>query len=425
MLKDAIHLLGFLTDPRNHRLLRGVHQAFRRSPRYRFRHLVRAMIHVGLHERIIPAGGGYLVSSFLPPIPSRAFEQLFRATPEEANRYEDHIQARRTAPISLFMAITGRCAYRCWHCSAVGQAGFPDPSLEQLQRVIAQLQDMGTSILGLTGGEPLLRGDLEDLISAIDDRSVSILYTSGMGLTLERARDLSKAGLFATGISLDRADAPTFDRMRGHEGAWNAAVAAVDHFRAAGSTHVMVQCVADPAFLARGEHEALARLAKQIGAHEIRFLEGMPAGRLSDCGQDGLLGPEDRAVLLRFQRRANWSSRYPKVTVFAHTESADMFGCGAATQHSYMDAQGNLTPCDFVPLGFGNAFQEPLADLWKHMNLAVGIPRSRCLAFELQEQMQGISTQRPLPPQTSLDICSHCRKEPMLPRFYRLLAGQS
>lgn len=424
MLKDALHMAGLLTDRRSHRLLWSVHREFRKDPRYRFRHLVRAMVHVGLHERILPTGRGYLVSSFLPPIPSRAFEQLFRATPGEATRFEEHTQARRTAPISLFMAVTGRCAYRCWHCSAADQAGASDPSLEQLRGVLAQLQDMGTSILGLTGGEPLLRADLEDLVAAIDDRSVSILYTSGMGLTRERAKGLASAGLFAAGISLDRTEAATFDAMRGHAGAWEAAVAAVDHFRSAGGVHVMVQCVADPAFLARGEHEALARLAKQIGAHEIRFLEGMPAGRLSECGPDGLLSASDREVLLRFQRRANWSSRYPKVTVFAHTESAEMFGCGAATQHAYLDARGHLTPCDFVPLGFGNAFEEPISDLWKRMNQAMGVPRSRCLAFEVRDYLRQRGPGRPLPLEDSLAVCGQCQKEPRLPRFYRLLAGQ-
>ncbi len=425
MLKDAMHLAGLLTDRRNHRLLLGVHREFRKDPRYRFRHLLRAMIHVGLHERIVPAGGGYLVSSFLPPIPSRAFDQLFQATPGGATRFGDHIQARRAAPISLFMAVTGRCAYRCWHCSAANQAGATDPGLEQLKDAIVQLQDMGTSMLGLTGGEPLLRDDLEDLVAAIDDMSFCILYTRGMGLIRERAADLSRAGLFAVGISLDRVDASTFDEMRGHAGAWDAAVAAVDHFRSTGRTHVMVQCVADPAFLARGEHEVLARLAKRIGAHEIRFLEGMPAGRMKECAQNDFLEQSDREVLRRFQRTANWSSRYPKVTVFAHTESAEMFGCGAATQHSYLDAHGNLTPCDFVPLGFGNAFEEPMADLWRRMNQAVGVPRSRCLAFEIQQHLQGSPTTSPLSPEASLDACQQCQREPRLPRFYRLLAGHS
>jgi len=424
MLKDFLHVAGFLADRRNHRLLREVHREFRKDPRYRFRNLVRAMLHVGLHERVLPAGGGYLVSSFLPPIPSRAFDQLFHATPGMDTRFGEHILARRSAPISLFMAVTGRCAYRCWHCSAAGQSGAQDPELGKLTRVISQLQAMGTAILGITGGEPLLRQDLEDLVASIDDRSVSILYTSGMDLTRERAMALSRAGLFAVGISLDRVDAHTFDRMRGRAGAWDTAVRAVEYFRSSGTTHVMVQCVADRAFLARGEHESLARLAKRIGAHEIRFLEGMPAGRLADCAPDGLLRPEDRELLLQFQRKANWSSRYPKVTVFAHTESPEMFGCGAATQHAYLDAHGNLTPCDFVPLGFGNAFQEPVADLWKRMNQALGVPRSRCLAFEVQGALQMAAPERPLPLEASLGVCAQCPEEPRLPRFYRILAGQ-
>jgi MoaA/NifB/PqqE/SkfB family radical SAM enzyme len=424
MLRDFMVLAGMLSDRRCHRLLWAVHREFRKDPRYRFRHLLRAMLHVGLHERIVPVRGGYLVSSFLPPMPSRAFDQLLRATPGTGTRFAEHAQARRSAPISLFMAVTGRCAYHCWHCSAADQAGAPDPTLSQLRSAIAQLQRMGTSILGLTGGEPLLREDLEDLVAAIGDQSASILYTSGMGLTRDRAQALARAGLFAVGISLDRIDAASFDALRSHPGAWDAAVAAVDHFRSAGGTHVMVQCVADPAFLARGEHEALARLAKQIGAHEIRILEGMPAGRLADCGPDPFLGPQDREVLLKFQRRANWSGSYPKVTVFAHAESADMFGCGAASQHAYLDARGNLTPCDFVSLGFGNAFQEPIADLWQRMNRAVGGPRSRCLAFEMQQHLQASPGPRPLPLLASQELCGQCQKETRLPKFYRLLAGE-
>jgi radical SAM protein with 4Fe4S-binding SPASM domain len=235
---------------------------------------------------------------------------------------------------------------------------------------------------------------------------------------------MAQAGLFAAGVSLDRTNAADFDALRGHIGAWDAAVAAVDHFRSAGSVHVMVQCVADSAFLARGEHKALARLAKQIGAQEIRFLEGMPVGRLAECGQDGLLRPADRARLLQFQRRANWSSQFPKVTVFAHTESPEMFGCGAATQHSYIDVQGQLTPCDFVPMAFGNVFQEPVAELWQKMNQLIGKPRSRCLAFEFRELLGEGEQKLPLAFSASRQLCGKCKVEPRLPRFYRLLSGE-
>jgi molybdenum cofactor biosynthesis enzyme MoaA len=47
--------------------------------------------------------------------------------------------------------------------------------LDQLQKTIADVQDLGTSVIGLTGGEPLLRDDLEDIIASIDKRSMPLV----------------------------------------------------------------------------------------------------------------------------------------------------------------------------------------------------------------------------------------------------------
>lgn len=420
MLKDLLVLLCLMFDPRCWLMLLKVHLEFRRDRQYRFRNLARALWHVARDERIVKVRGGYLVSSFLPPIPSRAYGQVFRATPGTGTRFGEHVRALRTAPISLFVAVTARCAYRCWHCSAAGREG--EPTGEQLRNVLRQLQDMGTAVIGLTGGEPLLRKDVCDLIASLDDRSVSILYTSGQGLDAAMARELRRSGLFAAGVSLDSTVAETFDQQRGMPGAWESAVAAVGHLRRAG-IHTMVQCVATREMLRSGDVWRLIHFAHEIGAHEVRILETMPAGRLAGCPETQLLTLEERRQLIEIQRKANWMSGCPKVTVFAHTESGDMFGCGAATQHSYIDAAGNLCPCDFVPLGFGNVFERPVADLWREMNAVVGRPRGRCLAMELAP-LVAQEGHFPLRPVRSEAVCRGCEPVQELPRFYRILAGE-
>ena len=204
----------------------------------------------------------------------------------------------------------------------------------------------GTSILGLTGGEPLLREDLEDLIAAIDDRSVSILYSSGSGLTRARARDLAGAGLFAAGISLDRTDPATFDRMRGHTGAWEASVTAIDHLRSTGRIHVMVQCVVDQEMpCPGGSTKPSPAWPRRIGAHEIRFLEAMPAGRSLHLPAWSLPLPQGPGSCSSDSRGGPTGHRNtPRSPCSPTLKAPEMFGCGAGTQHSYLERHGQPQP---------------------------------------------------------------------------------
>ncbi len=67
---------------------------------------------------------------------------------------------------------------------------------------------MGSSVIGLTGEEPLLRNDLEDIIACIDNRSMPIIFTTGYKLTKNRVRRLKEAGLEIPVISLDPGSRP-------------------------------------------------------------------------------------------------------------------------------------------------------------------------------------------------------------------------
>ena len=91
-------------------------------------------------------------------------------------------------------------------------------SLSQLKEAISDAQNLGSSVIGLTGGEPLLRDDLEDIIAAIDQRSMPVLFTTGYKLTQARVKSLKKAGLEIPVISLDHYSAEIHDKGRRKEG---------------------------------------------------------------------------------------------------------------------------------------------------------------------------------------------------------------
>ena len=78
-------------------------------------------------------------------------------------------------------------------------------------RIVDELYEMGAKWFGLSGGEPLLREDLIEIVKSVDDRSTAFMFTSGYGLTEEKAKELKKAGLFGVMISLVRVSRPPME----------------------------------------------------------------------------------------------------------------------------------------------------------------------------------------------------------------------
>ena len=124
-------------------------------------------------------------------------------------------------------------------------------SVEELKDEITQPQELGTSMIGFTGGEPLLRPDIEDIINLVGDKSMSLMFSTGYGLTKERVNGLKAAGLGIPVVSLDHYDAAKHDKRRGKEGMHATAIKAIEMYQAE-NMYVAVSFVSD--------HELIANL---------------------------------------------------------------------------------------------------------------------------------------------------------------------
>jgi len=409
-------VLRMFTDPRNLRFTGEVIRRLKRDPSFCFAGYVRMFAGSARGERIVRFGNQYIISSYVPPVPSRAFLTLLAGARDKP--FTDLAYVRRSAPLSTYLSMTDRCTYNCVHCSAKLRKKGPELTTSQWIKVIADLQDLGTSYIGFTGGEPLLRSDIEEIISSADDRSTTILFTNGKGLSLKRAQSLKKSGLFALSVSLDSADAEVNNRMRNDPDAFASALAAIRSARLAG-LYTMVQAVVFRSELSREKLFALFRLVKAHGAHEIRIHQPVPSGRLlflKDRG-DTFYSEEDRKRLFKIQFAANrrlWG--FPKVSSFPYTEGPDKFGCSAGLLHSYVTASGELCPCDFIPLSFGNVLKDNLKELYDRMSRAAGIPKPSCLAMEIAPHLRG--KKLPLSPEESTGLCRSGQSREY-PRFFR------
>nr|KHD99123.1 molybdenum cofactor biosynthesis protein MoeA [Kocuria polaris] len=180
----------------------------------------------------------------------------------------------------LRLSVIDKCNLRCTYCMPAG--GLPWLPAAQLMtpaeitRIVrVGVEQLGVTELRLTGGEPLVRADLEDIIAGIrathPDLPVS-LTTNGIGLAA-RAQGLAAAGLSRINISLDSLDAATF-RTLARRDRLTDVLAGAEAAAAAGLTPVKINAV-----LMRGvnDHEAPDLLAWALArGFALRFIEQMP-----------------------------------------------------------------------------------------------------------------------------------------------------
>ena len=356
--------------------------------------------------------GRWVLNSFLPPFPSQAFDNMFLAL----------LSGRRLSPVSAYLAPTARCSFHCPHCSA-RQRPTDELPTATWRHVIRQLHGLHAAIIGFTGGDPILRDDLPELIqTAAEGGSAVILFTTGQNFDRFYAEQLRKAGLWAVCFSLDWSEPTAFNAFRGHPQAFAMVESAVQAARRAG-LYTMLGAVATPDFVDKQEYLALQRLGRTWGVQELRIVESMPCGNWRNAPESQLLTSEQIKQLRQFHVSSNQAARRPKVCAFNQIESPEVFGCCGGTQHLYIDSAGAVCPCDFTPMSFGNITEENLENIWLRMNQALGNPRRECLIRKHHrnlEKWMADTGEYPLQPENSCQFCQTIQ-EPELPDYFKIL----
>ena len=186
----------------------------------------------------------------------------------------------------LRISVTDRCNLRCRYCMPKEVFGtaykfMPEPELltfEEIARITRCLVGLGVEKIRLTGGEPLIRRNLENLIAAISDMGVSDIAatTNGVLLTDKKARALKAAGLNRITVSLDALEPDVFQLMTGGGVKPERVLAAIDTASAAGLNPVKINMVVQ-----RGVNEkSILPMAEHFRGtgHVLRFIEYMDVG---------------------------------------------------------------------------------------------------------------------------------------------------
>lgn len=351
-------------------------------------------------------GGDLILHSHLPPLNSRAY-----------SRFVDlHMLRRAEGPSHAQIGVTTVCPYRCSFCYNKGRSGEPLDTAAILGAISA-LQQLGVIWLGLTGGEPLLNPDLVRIVGRAAEKCAVKLFTTGHGLTPEMAGDLKKAGLFSVSVSLDHWEAEVHDKGRGYKGAFDQALRAIATFRSAG-LDTGVSAVLTGEMIREGSARKLLDFLETLDINEAWLSEAKPSDRISwEAGKT--FGEHERRFLASFQDSYN---RRGSLTVnyLGHFEGPEHFGCNAGTKMVYVDAFGEVGPCVFTPLSFGNVREKPLKEIWDGMRPFFR-PSSSCFCHENYLLFQRFDVGGlPIPPEKAEELAAEAVFSPMS-RFQKLL----
>lgn len=312
--------------------------------------------------KVIGTVDGRLVYNlYNPPMPSpaalRPFERKLRS---QALGY--------VLPATATLSVTPHCPCKCVHCSAdrfVTQEGQM-LSTEELASVVDQTLDLGVCTLIFTGGEPMARKDLYDQIARVDKNLAHVMmFTCGAFLNAENVARLKEAGLGSMNVSIDSDRPEEHDEFRRRPSTFKQAVEGARMAREAGIM-VGVSTYATHENITSGRLEHLLQIARDEGFHEVTIFDCVPTGKFLHRG-DLVLGRKDIEAVRALADKYNRDSAPFGVTAQAQANAPDGGGCFGSFSQFYMTCYGDIDPCDFNPVSFGNVRNAPLAEIWKKM----------------------------------------------------------
>jgi len=323
-------------------------------------------------------------------------------------------------PYVISWNLTYRCNLACEHCyldaggkPAVATPAFADRSeldTAACLRVVDEIAAFAPDgLLILTGGEPLLRRDIVEIIRHAAARELWVVVgTNGVKITDNLAAILKREGVRGLSLSLDALDEARHDAFRRVTGAFRNTVEGARILARAGLPFIVQTTVGHHNV---GELSAIADYAYDaLGARVWNLYFLVPTGRgghvsdLADVEYDRVLA-ELAVIQRRFAGRmlvnAKCAPHYVRIlqgedptSPFVKTYADGAGGCPAGTHYLGIRPNGDVTPCPYLPLFGGNLRRESLGDVWRSSEVFVrirdrGALGGRCGACELNAACGG------------------------------------
>jgi MoaA/NifB/PqqE/SkfB family radical SAM enzyme len=311
------------------------------------------------HNKIVRTARGFKLHLYLPAYPTPAFFQAI----------ETKLVRTPPGPITVVFSMTKACTYKCQHCYQRLDGGA-DLAEETMLRTARAVQERGVAMFDIEGGEPLLRpARLLRLLNAIDRRSEIWVNTVGAradAATLERLKEAGLAGIM---VSVHSPDEDRHDAFTGVPGSFRAACNALAEAHRIGLMAAVNSVLAEEEIVTGGL-DRLMDLARDLDCDFVQLIHPKPAGkwlgrREAMQGDAGILAAV-RGKHLHYNGRG--TPDHPSLAAQVFEESARVFGCTAGgVDRFYVNAFGEVQPCEFLNISFGNVREESFDAIFDRM----------------------------------------------------------
>jgi radical SAM protein len=326
---------------------------------------------------------------------------LSREAAAERNLHDQHMNIAdfNQAPFTIAWEITRACAYACVHCRANAQHQ-PDPdemTTDQCLRLVDRLAAFGSPILVFTGGDPMMRRDLFDLIAYATEKGLrcSLTPTATALPTVERLKKAMNAGIRRIALSLDAPDADVHDSFRQVKGSWERTIRILHNAQAVGlSAQVNTTVSRHNLHLL----EEMVPFVEEVGAVQWSVFFLVPTGRAQT---EWMISPEEHEKVFNwlydlsqsapFDIKATAAPMYRRVAIQRKREEIAANNAnstqtlafqGAGFQYAdgldrptrgvndgngflFISHKGEIMPSGFLPISAGNVLLEDIVEIYR------------------------------------------------------------
>lgn len=296
---------------------------------------------------------------------------------------------------------TNQCNLYCGHCYRdAGVAMKAELDTEEAKKLIRDIKKAGFKIMIFSGGEPLMRSDIYELIRYAREQGLrAVLGSNGTLIDGQVARQLKAAGIMAAGISLDSLDEKKHDDFRGLQGAAKLTREGLKYLKEAGIPFQIHTTVME---WNSAELESITDFAVSVGAmaHHVFFL--VPTGRGADIEQEALRAAEYEKTIVRLMNKQRETKIEIKPTCAPQfIRVADKKGipirfsrgCLAGISYCIINPRGDVQPCAYLDIPLGNVRETPFDVIWRDnqmfQDLRTLAYRGKCGDCEYKERCGG------------------------------------
>ncbi|HAH30724.1 MAG TPA: radical SAM protein [Elusimicrobia bacterium] len=299
---------------------------------------------------------------------------------EKMMRYGEKVKNGESIAILQFQ-YDYTCNFQCRHCCITRLRGKKEDrvfTIKDVGELSRQADEMGLAQIVITGGEPLVFPDFDDIVRAIDPQKFYIVSdTNGWFLDEKKAKHLKSIGVDKIQLSLDSLSAPEHDDFRRKKGSHERALRAIDASLKAG-LNIILATVVTKQRIGSMEFVDFLEFAKSKGVG-VFVTYAKPVGEW-EGKLDMLVTKEDMSRMRELEKKYN---------VFTHLTPAYglNLGCIAVKRMVSITKYGDIMPCPYIHVSLGNFFEEPLKDIIQRgMNIkCFGRHVDTCLIAEDRE----------------------------------------